>query len=140
MGIACLLPSPAAHRPLAHSTARFAVAISAYAAEARQLARSTLGAAVAKCLVDGVTTYSDTACPQGTRIGELTLPAEPPATPTEPVATPTPSDLRQARCDAAHAELRNIDALTVKGQPADMQAFLDARRSAKRHELFLHRC
>ena len=139
VGIACLLPSPAAHRPFVHSTARIASAIGAYASEAKQFAEAAVSGSVAKCLVDGVTTYSDSGCPQGTTIGELTLQAAPAVTST-PVAVPASSDLRQARCDAAHAELRNIDALTVKGQPADMQAFLDARRSAKKNELFLHRC
>jgi hypothetical protein len=94
---------------------------------------------VTKCVVDGVTSYSDKACPEGVAERQIAVDNAPPVVlvaAENRVARP----VRNARCDAAAAELHNIDALTRQGQPADMQAFLDARRQQKRNELFRYRC
>jgi hypothetical protein len=142
VGIALLLATAPGESQLARSQ-RIATFMSTYAAQAGRIAQEALTATVSKCIVDGVTTYSDAGCADGASLGELTIRSEPreaPATPALQTESIAPDALRQARCDAAAAELRNIDALTAQGQPADMQAFLDARRSEKRHELFQHRC
>jgi hypothetical protein len=91
---------------------------------------------VTKCVVDGITTYSDKPCPDG--IGELPLTGDNSVIviASEKRARP----VRNPHCDAAEAELHNIEALTRQGQPADMQAFLDARRQQKRNEQFRVRC
>lgn len=95
--------------------------------------------AVTKCIVNGITTYSDQPCPDG--IGEHRIAVDN-APPVSIVAAEAmrPARVRDARCDAAQAELHNIDALTKQGQPPDMQAFLEARRQQKRSEQFRYRC
>jgi hypothetical protein len=91
-----------------------------------------------KCRVDGVTTYSDKPCPYAIGKRQVQADTAPPASAASE-ARSSPA-VRIARCDAAEAELRNIDALTKQGQPPDMQAFLDARRQQKRNEQFRYRC
>ena len=97
---------------------------------------------VSKCVVHGITTYSDHGCPEGTALPPLALRPEPGGQllAQHPSPAITSLALRRARCDAARAELLNIDALTDKGQPPEMQAFLDARRQEKKNEMFLYRC
>lgn len=150
---------------------RLADTMSSYAAQAARVAQgvitdlpaalyASLPASVNKCVIAGITTYTDSDCEAGAPLRLASDPAEamPIAEPRrqqaiadaaqsqrsqfdrQPAIVAALPALRQARCNAALAELRNIDALTQLGQPADMQAFLDARRQEKRHELFLYRC
>ena len=95
---------------------------------------------VIRCVVHGITTYSDQPCPDG--IGERQVAVDNAGSPVSIVATDTrpAPHVRQARCEAAEAELNNIDTLTRQGQPRDMQAFLDARRQQRRNEQFRLRC
>ena len=99
------------------------------------LAPQARAEAVTKCTVDGVTTYSDRACPEGIDQRRISLDDAPPVT-----VIASASQVRNARCEAAEAELHNIDTLTRRGQPRDMQAFLDARRKQMRNEQFRWGC
>ncbi|MCD6079412.1 MAG: hypothetical protein K0R89_3356 [Ramlibacter sp.] len=94
---------------------------------------------VTKCVVNGITTYSDKPCPEGIDERQIAVDNAPPVV-LVASENRTPRPVRDARCDAAAAELHNIDALTRQGQPPEMQAFLDARRQQKRNELFRFRC
>lgn len=91
--------------------------------------------AIRKCIVQGITSYSDKPCPHGS--GERAI--APPSIVASEASRPE-SHVRSARCEAAEAELHNIDALTRQGQPPDMQAFLEARRQQRHSELFRYRC
>lgn len=95
--------------------------------------------AVTKCIVNGTTTYSDQPCHDGILEHRIAVDNAPPVTMVAFEAM-RPARVRDARCDAAQAELHNIDALTKQGQPPDMQAFLEARRQQKRNEQFRYRC
>lgn len=96
--------------------------------------------AVTKCIVNGITSYSDKPCPNGVGEHRIAVDSAPPVAIVASDATRPPPRVRDARCDAAQAELHNIDALTKQGQPPDMQAFLEARRQQKRNEQFRYRC
>lgn len=89
---------------------------------------------VTKCIVAGTTSYSDQPCPDATTERPIT------GDNAVSVIASAKRPLRSARCDAAQAELQNINALTRQGQPPDMQAFLDARRQQKRNEQLRFRC
>ena len=95
--------------------------------------------AVTKCVVHGVTTYSDRPCPDAGAERNFSL-DKTQAVSIVAAETRMASAVRSARCDAAQAELHNIDVLSRQGQPPDMQAFLDARRQQKRNEQFRWRC
>lgn len=106
-----------------------------------------LGAEIHKCVADGNTTYSDRPCADAAAVSQLSLAraaAVSIVSSAARVPVPAGSELapavRDAACAAAEAELANIDDLTRRGQPADMQAFLEARRRLKRAEQFRHRC
>ena len=100
-------------------------------------ADTRLPQAVTKCVVDGVTSYSDQPCSDGLAERRIALDKAVIVLVAQGLATPP---VRSARCEAAQAELHNIDVLTRQGQPPDMQAFLDARRQHKRNEQLRYRC